>query len=62
MTSGEHREARRRMLIAAGYDFHPAEDLWINALLDERTGLGPREGKGPSETHKPVTLPLVPHL
>jgi hypothetical protein len=30
------REAKRRMLVQAGYSFHPAEDLWVNELLDRQ--------------------------
>jgi hypothetical protein len=29
-------ETKRRMLLEAGYNFQPAEDLWINALLDRQ--------------------------
>jgi hypothetical protein len=29
-------ETKRRMLVDAGYDFHMADGLWINALLDRQ--------------------------
>jgi hypothetical protein len=32
----EDGETKRRMLLEAGYDFQPADDLWINALLDRQ--------------------------
>jgi hypothetical protein len=29
-------ETKRQMLVEAGYDFRPADDLWINASLDRQ--------------------------
>jgi hypothetical protein len=28
----EDSEKKRRMLVEAGYDFRPTEDLWVNEL------------------------------
>jgi hypothetical protein len=30
------REAKRRMLIGAGYEFHAVHDVWVNELLDRQ--------------------------
>jgi hypothetical protein len=30
------RQAKRRMLLEAGYTFDPADDLWVNGMLDRQ--------------------------